>query len=80
MTSGGETTRGEQHERRDTDQARDQQRESSDGPLDRVSPQLCVPIDRRNGLPARYGVDHRDTDDGEREERSERNRDRAELQ
>jgi hypothetical protein len=30
--------------------------------------------------PSRYGFEHVDTDDGEREERSERHGDRAELQ
>jgi hypothetical protein len=78
--AGGETACGKQRERHDAQQAGDQQRKCRDGPLDRVSPQLLVPVDRRDRLAARYGVDHGDTDDGEREERSERHRDRAELQ
>jgi hypothetical protein len=58
VAAGGETACGEQHERHDAQQAGDQQRGYRDGPLDRVSPQLLVPVDRRDRLPARYGVDH----------------------
>ena len=80
MAAGGETACREQHERRYPQQAGDQERECSDGPLDRVSPELLVPVDRRDRLTARYRVDHCDTDDREREESPKRNRDRAELQ
>ena len=80
VAAGGETACGEEHERRDTQQARDQKRENGNGPLDRVSPQLLVPVDRRDRLPTWYGVEHRDADHREREEGSERDGDRAELQ
>jgi hypothetical protein len=78
VAAGRQAGCSEQHERHDSQQAGGQQREYRDGPLNRVSPQLLVQVDRRDRLPARYGVEHRDTDHGEREERSERHRDRAE--